>query len=126
MPPLERMDRKQTALYWEWRGKDRYGHPVVSPDPVELRVRWINRQQEVLDRQGNTMAVDGTVILGQAVVVGSILWLGSLDDLPGTGTAAPDSGLVQVITYDETSDIKNRFVRREATFMRFTDSLPRG
>jgi hypothetical protein len=126
MPPFETMDRHQSALYWAATGRSgRDGQPIVSA-PVELTVRWAGPQPDQTERmtpEGNTVAVHATVVLDQPVTVGGIMWQGGFADLPGTASV-PEGDLMQVISYSETPDLKNRNFRREATLMRFRDSLP--
>ncbi len=123
MPYFEaQTDRYQAAVLWLLTGYDSYGQPAVG-EPIEVRVRWVDQRSEQLDPQGNTVTVDATVILppDYESVVGSEMWLGSLDDWYATGSAGQPDDVLQVKTYNKSSDMKNRFVRRVAGLMRKHD-----
>lgn len=117
MPPLERTDRLQRAAYWEASGYDDYGRPLLL-NPVELLVRWVDDDRDVLDDQGNTIALNATVIANQNLAVGSLMRLGTLAealDNPGS--------YLEVKTFNATRDIKGRNLRRAAGLMRAGDRL---
>lgn len=125
MPPPERTDRKQRAVLWAVTGTNNHGQKVCTTTGVELKVRWVGKQAVRLDPQGNTIAVDATVIVAQDVTIGSIMWLGALADIPGTGTPPlPESDLMQVKTFDKTDSMNPNFVRREVGLMRYNDTFP--
>ncbi len=123
MPPLEETDLNQTIVVWPRAGFDRFNVPVVGL-PRQMPCRWIDSRKEVVDPQSSNERRDATAIVLQEVARESLVWLGSLDDLPGTGTSAadvPTSDLYVVTGYDGTPDIKGRFVRRSLTLMRYSD-----
>lgn len=110
MPPLEKMDRHQTAVLWPSIGFDEYGQPDVG-DPIQIIVRWNTRRMETVDAKGNTIALDALVIVDRQIAIGSDMWLGALADWYGTGSAGNDDEVMQVKTYEETLDIKGRSAR---------------
>lgn len=119
MPLLETNDLKQTAVMWPFTGYDSFGQPTVGP-PAQIPVRWITTKREAVDPKGNTITLDGTVIVAQKIAIGSHLWLGKLLDWYGTGSgsAMPDELLYEVKTFQVTPDIKGRAVRQIAGVMR--------
>lgn len=121
MPPLERTDRREKALLWAANGVNTHGQVTVASTPSEIVVRWATKRRTVVDAKGNAIGVDATVVVNQEIEIGSIIWLGSLDDAAGS---TPTSDLMEVRTYDETPDIKNRHRRREVTVARYNDTLP--
>lgn len=126
MPAFEVRDRKQKAVLWAAASVDNHGNTTVSDDPVELEVRWVPTQKTATDAKGNPIAVDAVVIVDRAIDIDSILWLGAMDDIPGT-SFSPTTDLLEVVTYNETPDIKNRHVRREVGVRRYNDTaLPTG
>ena len=126
MPALEVMDLNQRAVLWPRKGTDLNGQPTVDVAlRREIKVRWNAKSHEVLAADGSTIAADGLVVVKQDVAVGSILWLGALDDIPGT-SYVPQSGLMQVIRFNDTKDLKGRFTRRTLSVMRWNDRLPVG
>lgn len=132
MPAFETMDRRQYALLWERSGTNSYGEPTVSvgvelnPTVSDGGVRWVHKSQLMLDPLGNTIQVDATVVVNRDVEIGSIMWEGGLDDVPGTGTsgAPPDGQLMEVVTKDRATDLKNRYTRRTLGLKRFNGTLP--
>lgn len=72
--------------------------------------------------QGNDVQIDATVVSAQDIPEGSLLWLGSLTDISGTGTGTdttPDNNIMEVVSFDVTKDLKNRHTRREAMLARY-------
>ena len=125
MPPPEVAYREQTAVLWPERGFDNNGHVKVG-SPVEIQVRWNTQRTTALDPQGNKIAVDATVVVGQKIGVGSVLFKGELADWVGTGSGSAGAGdeLMQVATFSEVPDLKGRNVRRVAGLVWFRDTLP--
>lgn len=126
MPPFEEMDRVDTALLWERIGTGGRGQAIVASIPIELQVQWDGSQSVVLDAVGNKIAVDSSVIADRVILVGSIMWQGSLDDLEGTGTSPPTADLMEVKYYNGTSDIKGRNMVHEVKLLRYNSELPLG
>lgn len=127
MPAFETMDRTEKALLWETTGGiDEYGQYAYNflRDPTEIKVRWEAGRRLSSDSQGNPLAVDVMVVANREIATGSLMWLGSLIDLPGTGTAAPESDLMIVVGRDRTKDIKGRYLRWEYMLQRFKNTLP--
>lgn len=124
MPAFETMDRYQKALLWSRVGYDQHSQPVVATGlPVELNVRWQDSKRQSLDAQGNTIAVDATAVLDRVILNGSIMWLGALNDLPGTAYT-PETDLMEVSYCKKVPDLKNRFQRYEVGLIRYKNSLP--
>lgn len=126
MPALETMDLRQKALFWEKIGVTNYGQPRVdtSVDPVELSVRWEEVKKEKLTTGGQTLQVDAEVVVDREIPDQSLMWLGSLADLPDDLNDITD--VMQVISVDEVPDLKNRNTRRVCLLMRYMDKLPNG
>jgi hypothetical protein len=121
MPPLERMDRRQTAVLWGKSGVDRYGEPKVA-EPDEIEVRWVTGRKESTAKDGSTIALDAEAIVGQRIAVGSQMWLGTLEEWYGTGSSGDATEVMRVATYEEVPDIKGRNVQRVVGLMRFRDA----
>lgn len=124
MPPLEEMDRHQSALLWPTTGTDSFGQPLhdFTVDPLCLTVRWVNKRKMTSDAAGNPVQIDAVVIANRAVATGSLMWEGGLKDVLGTGNTPP-SDIMIVIGYDTTKDIKGRFLRRELYLSRYKNTL---
>ena len=137
MPPLERMDLLDVAVFWPLKMVDGYTEPIVG-SPVELSVRWVHQESVVLTPDGQTIAVDSTVVCDDDVeqfapqggpfwvgIINGIFWQGSLLDLPGTGfPGLPVNSIMQCKSYQRTEDIKARHVRRVCGLLRFNDTMP--
>ena len=80
---------KQCAVYWAKQsstgadGKDKYD------TPVELRVRWVDVQNEFFDANQKKAVSSAVVYVPQECTLGGVLLLGSLEwtgSLPGYDT----------------------------------------
>jgi len=109
---------RQKAVLWENNGYDRYGK-IKLKSPVEIDCRWEKGHEESLDHQGHTVGYDVNVVVDQDIAPGSILWLGSLADVP-----SPPTNLRQVIEFRKTPDIKAVVHRRVVRLARYSDELP--
>lgn len=119
MPHQEEAFRKQKAVYLEANGADNYGKSKLDA-AVELDVRWVAKQRQVITKEGKEVTSDVSVTLDQDVVVDGIMWLGELDDFDEDDT----DDLFRVIAFDKTPDIKARVYKRTAYLVRFNDALP--
>lgn len=104
-------DRRQTAVLWPVAGTDDYGAYTVG-DPVELSVRWVFGRSEVLDPQGNRIAVDAQVTVDREIAIGSEMVKGTLSEWVGTGSAGDDDEVMMVMSYSEVPDVRARDFRR--------------
>ncbi len=122
MPAPELNGRHQKALLWTIVGRDRYAQPIVS-GPTEIDVRWNDISREVLDPVGNVITIEAEVVSGIPIPVGSIMWSGGIDDLPGTASV-PEQNLMLVKYYNAIPDLKARFFYHSVQLIRFRDTLP--
>ena len=129
MPPMEEDDLHQKAVLWPKAGFDLLGQPTRS-EPVNLDVRWDSRRRQMVDANGNPVAVDATAVVLIEIEPGSTMWLApnpaydGLDQWLGTGSIGDDSGVMEVAVYNETPDISNRVVRRTVGLTFYKDTLP--
>lgn len=68
----------QTAVYWAKTGVDTYGHPTFS-NPVEIKCRWEDTINEVVDASGTTVLSKTKVLVDRDVTIGGVLCLGELE-----------------------------------------------
>lgn len=122
MPSHVLRNRFQSAVYWKSTGFDTHGEPTIT-SAVELCVRWEEVNTEVIDANGNSVGVDAVVVVDREIPDGSILWLGAIQDLPGTGET-PTSNIYTVVKYSSIPDIKGRNYRRLVYLRRRNDELP--
>ena len=129
MPSIEKFSRFQTAVLWRFSEEhDSYGQRKVL-EPVEVSVRWQNVYAEMLDEEGETIPTDAWVILSEEVENGSIMYLGTLESLYGTGTdydsTLPDpTNLMEVVISGKTPDLKNKDTRYWVKLKKYKSSLP--
>lgn len=115
--------RSETATLWAASSQhDAEGRRRVSAG-VEIAVRWEDGRGQSVDERGTPIAYDATVVVGQAVPVGSILFRGTLAQWAAASSTSP-SGLYEAVQFREARDVKGRAVRREVRLARYRDSLP--
>lgn len=122
MPSQEYSHQYDDAILWVFAGRDAYNEPTVS-SPVEVRLRWDDKSSEVIAPDGTVVKADATVITSRDVPIGSILWKGTLEDIPGT-SFTPTSGLMYSVSQDYKKDVKARATARTVGLMRFNNQLP--
>lgn len=110
--------RFQKAVLWTFAGYD--GHAEVKVNAAaEIDVRWEEGRRQVLDADGNNIAIDAMVVVGREIAVDSIMWLGALADV-----ATPPVNLMQVVTKKSIPDVKAREFRRTVGLVKYSNELP--
>lgn len=105
-------------MLWTFARYDGHGEVKINAK-VEINVRWEERRREVLDANGNSIAIDATVVVGQEIAVGSVMWLGAVADV-----ADPPVNLKQVIVYNSIPDDKGREFRQTVGLVKYSNELP--
>ena len=105
MPPIEELGRQQKAVLWNRTGYSKFNEPELG-SPEEIKVRWDDVRRESIDSRGTPIVIDADVVVNQEVPIGSLLWLGSLDDWSISCTA-DNNNVMQVIGKKSTVDLKN-------------------
>lgn len=123
MPAPEVTSRYQKVVLWAKTGVDRYTN-TLRGDPVQLTVRWRYTNRDAMDPQGNKIQINATVDTEQDIPMNSLLWLGTLPEWNSSGSAATDTGLMEVVSFDNTPDVKNRVVKRTFGLKRYKNTLP--
>lgn len=118
MPAVEVHDLKQQVVIYRAAGTNRDGLATVSA-PEELTVRFRAGLNDSFGTDENTVSVNASMVLPEAVPIGSIVWEGRLCDLPATPTP-----LYVVVNFSDVPDIKNRHRRKTAQLSFFSDTLP--
>lgn len=104
--------RKQDAVWWPMTGRDRYAE-VTYGDPVEIKVRWTEKADEMRGPGGAVVEVHALVYadhklhLDQGLRIGDLLWLGKLEDFPGTWESPKDAGADDIKAMATTPNLKN-------------------
>lgn len=109
--------RNETVIYWARSGVGNAGEVTLAAYD-EIKVQWVERQAEAADPFGNLVTVDVQLVVGQELVVGSIVAKGIYADYSSGDL------LYEVVTYGEQRDLKNRFIRRVAGLRRYGTELP--
>jgi len=94
---LER-NLKQTITRWAAGSMDVYGNPTWTR--TVIRGRWEDRQEKVVDGQGNELISNSIVFLNSDVEIGDYLYLG-LDT-----SAVPPSGAREVKNFSKIPSIR--------------------
>ena len=97
---------------------DRYGKAKVNA-AVEINVRWEQGINFAQVPETTKQQITATIYVDQQIPLGSILWKGTLANLPASPT-----GLVQVLDYGGVPDVKGRYVRRLVHVGKYNDTLP--
>jgi|LSQX01.1.fsa_nt_gb hypothetical protein len=111
--------RHQKAVTWARSGYGRDGQPIVS-SPTEIDVRWESGLAQEVRPVSNPIAIDVTLWTSEDLTSGSMVWLGSEDEL---GTADPTE-VYEVVEVQKIPDVKGRVYERVALLSRFRESLP--
>ena len=104
----------QTAIYWGTPTQNGWGG-VSYGTPVEVTVRWMEKQQKFIDMSGVEAVSKVTVISETDFVLGGRLWLGELTDLTTEQKADPTSkaGCSEIRGYNKTPSLDaTEFLRR--------------
>lgn len=70
----------QPAVYWAPSGHD--GFAPTYATAVEIKVRWTDKTQIVVDSTGKEVVSKAEVLVTSDLQIGGLLWLGSLTGMP--------------------------------------------
>jgi hypothetical protein len=118
MPAIEVQNLNQKAVLWAASSYDNFGCYQVT-SPVEIDCRWEESRKQSASPENTVIAIVATAFVDREIAAGSILWKGSLSDLPTSPT-----GLKEVVDYEEVPDLKGRNVQRTVTLARYNEQLP--
>lgn len=105
---------KQAAVYWGNPSSDGYGGRTFD-DPVEINVRWSDRQEMFVDTQAREQVSRAVVYVATDLVIGGYLYLGTLADLSSAEEGDPlsISTAYEIRSISKTPDIgADRFARK--------------
>lgn len=105
---------KQVAVYWGDPSSDGYGGRTFD-DPVEINVRWQDRQELFVDAQGREQTSRAVVYVATDLNIGGYLYLGALADLSSAEEGDPlsISTAYEIRSISKTPDIgADRFARK--------------
>lgn len=127
MPRFGKAWLMQKAVVWDHSltANDAYGQPTVG-GPREINVRWNSTHILSADAQGNPVTISAQVVVMSDVAVGSLMWLGTLDEWYGTGSATDEAELMEVKKDAGTPDLKNRSGTTTLDLAYYRGELPGG
>lgn len=98
---------KQTAVYWANPQSDGSGGRTFD-DPIEVSVRWEDRQELFIDANGQEKTSRAVVHLAQDVDLGGYLYLATLADLSSAEEGDPleVSGAREIRGYAKIPNMK--------------------
>lgn len=120
MPALETSCRNQKVVYWAKSGMDKFSKVTVS-GRVELDARFEKKSGETMNAKNERVATIGTMISDQDLLIGSIIWIGSID---AWETATTPTDYMVIVGVDKIPDLKGRNFYREITLSNYNDTLP--
>jgi hypothetical protein len=103
---------KQDVVYWGNPVNDGYGGRTFA-DPVEMKVRWEDKHELFIDSSGQQKTSQAVVFVGEDVVVGGYLMLGTLSDLSSADESPLEiAGAYEIKAFSKIPDLKGEsFVR---------------
>ena len=119
MPAREDMDRIHDAVLWTGVEDDRYNEKRRG-QPVPLKVRWKQTVREGTDRNGNPVVLEAQVKVDREIPIGALMWKGKLEKFDD----ATADNIMEVVFYNEDSDLKGRHTARSVDLKRFMEDLP--
>lgn len=118
MPPIERVGRTSTAVLWVKTGTDAFGEPVTAA-PREIKVRWEQERKKDYVPSGQPVTYEAELVVAEDIPEGSLLWLGTLSNWYGVGSAGDETNLMEVDKVVKIPDEKGRVYRRTICLRRF-------
>lgn len=115
---LEVDDLKQRAVLWEGNGKTDLDEQKVK-SPIEICCRWLTNIRDPKQAMADVLNYDARAYVDRQIPQGSILWEGSLEEMPESPTP-----LFQFVGRDKTPDLKAMKNRRCVYLIRYGDTLP--
>ena len=118
--------RRQDAIYWPPGTADNYGRrdygslvELVLDGGDNYRVRWEDRVEEYIDKEGTTRQSLAVVYVpqlpdGSEVEIGGFLWLGVRGDLVSESNPRLNPSACEVHRVDHLPKLKNTEVLRTA------------
>lgn len=123
MPSFETMDRHQTAILWEKTGLTHLNE-IITAEPIEIKVRWINKPRQVPGPNGTPITVAATAVVARDISIGSLMYLGKIEAYYGVGSAGDTEQIMEVQAAPKTTSIDNRHIRRTVGLNYYKGSLP--
>lgn len=129
MPDIEVEGLIHTAVVWDAEtgsfAFDAQGRVTVTDAAREIPCRWVERQMQATDQNGDTITLDAQVQVIEEIKPGSVLWKGEISQLPAGATFEQAPGPVMLVkTASATDDIRGVETFRQLGCQRYRDTLP--
>ncbi len=112
-------NRNQDAVYWAVGGLNDLGEPTVSA-ATAVKVRIEETTEETLDPEGNTIASQFVMNVGQDMPVGGFIWVGLLADYVEPPTTSP----LQIIEFEKIPNLRGTKFDRTIKLTRHSKQTP--
>ena len=76
------------AVYWPSTGRDRF-NKITYGTAEDLKVFWVDKIQEVVDHNGQTVTSSAMVFSGKDLTIEGMLWRGTKSQLAGDNLTDP-------------------------------------
>lgn len=116
--PGPHVAKGQFAVLWARSGFNAGGQPKVLAGR-QINCTWRSGSRETLEGDDTVVGQTATVTVNESIPIHSIMRLGKLTQVPST----PDE-LYEVISQDESPDLKARDVARTVSLTRWKKPLP--
>ncbi|MCP4475386.1 MAG: hypothetical protein GY821_12640 [Gammaproteobacteria bacterium] len=98
-------NHNQTIVYWGNPVKDKYGGRTFDT-PVEISGRWEQNQKLFTDDAGRESVSKAFVFLGQDVVLGGYLYLGTLVSISSAANPGTVADAYEIRAFTKIPNIK--------------------
>ncbi len=97
-------NHKQTIVYWGTAAKDKWGDKTFAA-PVEIVGRWEDKKELFRDIAGREVVSRSIVYLGQDVVEGEYLYLGTLASIASAANPESVSNAFEIRSFTKSPNI---------------------
>lgn len=119
MPAMEQAFLFDNAVVWEFAGNDRDNEPTILT-PYQIKCRWEGTPNtRGVDSTGQLVRYDAFLIANEEYPLGSIFWLGYIEDLP-----AGSNELYRSVSVEKVKDMRGIDESIIYNLQRFADTLP--
>lgn len=109
--PFVKKNLKQTAVYWPKESDDEYGAPTWA-DPMEIKCRWENTDDEFINTQGTTEKAKAKIYADRDLTLGGVLLLGTLDQVTDYASPKDNDGAWEIKSVGRLPNLKGtKFLR---------------
>lgn len=124
MPDIGQAVLDQTAVLWAFSTYGVDGEPKVIA-PVQISCRWEFTKNAAATAQSNVVSKGESLFVDREIAIDSILLVGELEDIAGTGTGLLTPAELSIVTdYQKIPDIKGRKFVHKVSVKKYSKTLP--